>query len=565
MPVTRRRTWLAAILIGGFVLRAYRIEWGLPDFIAQDEYLDFCQPAARAIVANDWTPRRFFQPPLYPAAVALAAWVWTAAAGTDAQLAGPHAQDFLATIALAGRFLTVLVATFLAVASYLLGRRLLGDRAGLWAAVFVALNPVQVMESHRISAESLMLLFSVASFHAAVVALQDRRRSALARSFALAALSAAANYNGLFAGIVPLWAALRWPGSTWPARCRLVAVGAGVAAAVLFAALSPALVNWEVLLQDLAEVFYANTLQAQPGHNLGGDNWILSPYVYPLLVGLPFTLNWATYLCAVAGMVLLGASRSPALPLLGISLSPHLLALATAQTVSTHSYHSMLPPLAVAAGAFLDFLHRRSRALYWFTAAVVVAYSAAFTYSQVNRIDGAPQAAIGEAIERLAHAKRTTGITVRSADQPKLVIGYPESGWSKSDPLYPYISPGPTRHLLFLSAQLRSKPEAIDPGAALAEDRKWINSNGVDVFLATRRWESLSARNGFTPREAQFFENLTTGRLAMRDAIREDVGYLTRSWYEWADPMIGMFWTPGVGGYTLYVRSDLVPGLRMQR
>ena len=100
---------------------------------------------------------------------------------------------------------------------------------------------------------------------------------------------------------------------------------------------------------------------------------------------------------------------------------------------------------------------------------------------------------------------------------------------------------------------------AVDDAESLRQNMEWVTRHGVDVVVITSRWENLAARRSFAPREEQFYENLTSGRLGFRQALHEEESYFTRSWYEWADPTLSTIWTAGIGGYKLYVRDGLLP------
>jgi 4-amino-4-deoxy-L-arabinose transferase-like glycosyltransferase len=562
IPAAQRRGWLTAILGAACALRAFRLDWGLPDFIFNDTRIHFVQAAARATANDDWVLIRFVHPPLFPYVLSVATWIWAAATGTEIHTVGPQAKHDLAAIVMIGRCLTVALAAALVGATYLLGRRLLGSRVGLWAAAFVALSPLQIIESHRINVDTPMLLIAVLSAHQAVVALQERHRGRLLVAFALAALAGGTKYTGLYAGTMPIWVALRWPDVSWAQRLRLTLTGGLVSLATFLIALSPVLLNWAVFVRNLQEVFYIGLFHGAPGQNLVGDSWVYAPYLYLTVVGLPFMVGWAVFLAAVAGLITLAVRRHPALSLIGGAALPFFALQGLAETATARYYLPLLPYLAISAGAFVDWIRRATPVLGNAVAAIIVGYSAILACSQVNRIGGAPQLATGAVLEGLAEAKRSTGISLRAVHQPKLVIAYPYWASSIYDALYPHIAPGRNRHLVYLPSTFRFPGDALDPAEALREDRKWSNQHGIDVVVVTSRWEHLAARKSFQPREEQFYRNLTTGSLGFRQATHEETSYVTRSWYEWADPTLDTIWTAGIGGYKLYVRDDLMPALR---
>lgn len=561
--VHQRLGWLTAILTAAFSIRAFRLGWGLPDFVFNDTKIHFARSAVRAASEGHWVLDRFVHPPPFPYVVSLATWIWSAVTGTELHTTGPQAQNALATADFIGRCLTVVLATAFVGATYLLARRLIGTRGALWTAFFVALSPLQVLESHRVNVDAPMLLLAVLAGHQAVVAYQERRRGRLALAFTLAALAGGVKYTGLYAGTLPLWVALRWPGASAGQRLLRVVEGGLVSLATFAIALSPALLNRNALVRDVFDIFYLGIFEGAPGQDLIGLSWVYAPYLYVIFVGLPFVANWAVVAAAVPGLAVMAVHQRTALTLLAAAALPFFVIHGAVETAVARYYQPLLPYVAIAAGAFMQWLRQSLPRIYVVAAVAIGGYSLVLAGSQVNRIGGAPQRAIGDLVHKLALAKRETGITVRAADQPKLVIGYPYWAASIYDAILPHIASNRDRHLVFLPPKLRSSGAALEESQALIEDRRWVNQLGIDVFIVTSRWENLAARNAFTPREAQFYENLRSGRLGLREATHEETTYITRSWYEWADPTLDTIWTAGIGGYRLFLRDDLFPALRM--
>jgi hypothetical protein len=142
-----------------------------------------------------------------------------------------------------------------------------------------------------------------------------------------------------------------------------------------------------------------------------------------------------------------------------------------------------------------------------------------------------------------------------------LIVGYPFWAPSIYDAIFPYIRKGLDRELVYIPPELRFPGDAVEPARALREDREWVDKTGVDAIIVTSRWENIRKRKSFMPREEQFYQHLTEGRLGLRLVADERTSYFTESWYEWADPTLDTIWTAGIGGYKLYVRDDLLPAL----
>jgi len=560
MPAVPRRLWLAAILLAGAAIRVYRLSWGLPAFVFNDTRIHFTNAAAQAAANGDWILDRFVHPPLYPYLISAITWVWTTLSGTEVQLRGPQGVADLAAITLGARYVTVALAVALIGLVYLVGQRLLGSRAGLWAAAFFAMSPVHVIESHRVNVDTPMLVLAMASAWFAIRAHQERRIRDLWISFALAAAAGATKYTGLFAGTLPIWVALRWPTSI-AGRVRGIATGGAISLVTILLLMSPVALNWSQFVIDLAPLFFIGMFRGAPGQDLQGTSWVFAPYLYLLFVGLPFVLGWPVYLAGLLGIAVLAARDRPALALIAAAILPFFLLQGAAETATPRYYLPFAPYLAIAAGAGVVGARLYSPRLAVAFGAAILCYTTALAVSQVQRIGGAPQAAVGETLANLSHAKQHLGISLRSRRQPKLVIGYPNWSYLQYDSIRPYLRNGPDREHRFFPRELRNPGDAINPREALREDRSWVRANGIDVVVVPSRWENLRPRHSFMPREEQFFEALVGERLGFRQVTHDETTYFTQSWYEWADPALDTIWTAGISGYKLFVRDDLLPAV----
>ena len=561
VPAAQRYAWLATVLACGAALRAHRLAWGLPGFIFADTKVYFVEPAMRAAAEGDWALRWFTHPPPFPYFVSLGTFLWAHITGREIALTGIQARADMAAIAIGGRAAITLLSLALIVVVYLLCKRLLGTRTALWAAAFFALSPLHVIESHRINVDTPMLLLAMLSAHQAVVAYQKTRTTNLWWAFALAATAGATKYTGLFAGTLPIWVVLRWPATTWSRRIRMLTTGAVISLFCFALLMSPALLNGDTFVRNVVDLFYIGIFQGAPGQNLVGESWVYAPYLYLVFVGLPFMLGWPVALASALGIPALALHRRQALTLITAAALPFFLLQGAAETATTRYYFPLAPYLAMTAAALIEWIRHRSNVVGIVLGGLIIAYTATLTWSQVNRIGGAPQAAIGAALRTLSTAKRETGISLRAINEPKLIVAYPSSVTLQYDAIDPYVRRGRYRKLIFFPSELRWPGEAVAPGEALREDRRWVVSNGLDVVVVPSRWENLRRRASFRGREEQFYQNLTTGRLGLRQAAHEETTYFTQSWYEWADPTLDTLWTAGIAGYKLYVRDDLLSAL----
>ena len=155
-------------------------------------------------------------PPLYYAL----AWLWAQACGTG-------------EVGL--RSLSAVLGTATIVVAWALATRLGGARAGAWAAILVALNPMLVWFSQEARAYALLALLAALSALLWLRALEQPRRAGPALAWgAVAGLALATHYYAIFlVGPQGLWLALRAPGLRERAVALALPVAAGLALAPL--------------------------------------------------------------------------------------------------------------------------------------------------------------------------------------------------------------------------------------------------------------------------------------------------------------------------------------------
>jgi 4-amino-4-deoxy-L-arabinose transferase-like glycosyltransferase len=141
-------SWLAPALLGLIValalgLRLWGLGWSLPWPIHPDERTPVDQ--ARAILASgDLGPEDFKNPSLFMYVIAGELLI-TRALGP---LAGPLAWDVPGSTHLLARLTSALIGTASVVVLYAIGATLFGRRAGLLAALFLAVSFIHVRNSH---------------------------------------------------------------------------------------------------------------------------------------------------------------------------------------------------------------------------------------------------------------------------------------------------------------------------------------------------------------------------------------------------------------------------------
>jgi uncharacterized membrane protein len=148
-----KRVALVAILALAFALRLVGLRYGLPFVYNPDEVAIMSR--ALAFAKGDLNPHNFLYPSLY--FYLLFAWEGLTALAAVATRAvssfGAFQREFFldpTRVYVAGRLLTALLGTATVAATARLAERLDGPRAGLIAALFLAVLPLHVVNSHYV-------------------------------------------------------------------------------------------------------------------------------------------------------------------------------------------------------------------------------------------------------------------------------------------------------------------------------------------------------------------------------------------------------------------------------
>jgi 4-amino-4-deoxy-L-arabinose transferase-like glycosyltransferase len=273
-------------------------------------------------------------PPLYY----VLAWLW-------AQLAG--------TGEVALRALPALLGTATIPVVWALGRRAGGERAGLFAAALVAVNPMLVWFSQEARAYSLLALLGACSALPWLRALEAPRSGRLLAWGGVAALALATHYYAIFL-VAPqaLWLVLRAPG--WRARVAALALPAATAAALAPLALaqrsndSAAFIGESGLAHRLLQV----PKQFLVGYDAPAEKLLAVASAVALLAGVAGLLALLAGRGRVPASARADAARLSAIAAAALAV-PVLLALAGEDHVVTRNLLAALPLLLALAGAGL--------------------------------------------------------------------------------------------------------------------------------------------------------------------------------------------------------------------
>ncbi|HMC77789.1 MAG TPA: glycosyltransferase family 39 protein [Vicinamibacterales bacterium] len=284
---------LAAIVLLGAALRLFPIWFGLPYPHARPDEVTTIGHAV-AILAGDPNPHFFHWPSLTFYLMAAVFWL----AGKVHGPLSPAAYLLIARaiVALAGTATIVVLAR--------LAARIAGGAAGLAAALFLAVAPLHVRDSHFALTDVLMTLLVTGSLALLLRALERRSIYDVAAAGLLGGLAVSTKYSA--AAIAAAMAAVQ---AIWfhESQDRRSLVVFGVACAAGFLTATPyALLDMPTFAADLAY----DRAHLAGGHAVAvGRGWIYHP-----AVTLPHGLGLGIFAAALAGLVpVVRHHRRPAL------------------------------------------------------------------------------------------------------------------------------------------------------------------------------------------------------------------------------------------------------------
>jgi hypothetical protein len=367
---------IVALALAALILRIVGLQFGLPAVYNPDEVAILAR--ALTFAKGSLNPHNFLYPTFY--FYVLFAWVgvylgFAYLSGRASSLAALQRSYFTDPTGLytAGRALGVLsgVATVLLVQR--LGASLINRRAGMAAAIFMAVAPLSVRDSHYIKHDVFATMLIVAAYVAIVRVWPERRdRRPRRRDAAIAGAGCGAafstHYYCVFLALPLAWAVVQaWRSKGWR-RVTTELVIAGVCSAIVFFALSPfiavePLTAWRDITANRAIVVdRAATLGAAP------PAFRYLDMLWRDTMGVPVVV-----LGAAGAVWMLVVAPARALLLLAFPLP--FLAFISHTVPATRYLNPVLPFVAVFAAWTLNALTERIRArrlLFWGAVAACV-------------------------------------------------------------------------------------------------------------------------------------------------------------------------------------------------
>jgi hypothetical protein len=242
-----RAVLLSSICLLAIVLRVAGLQYGLPAVYNPDEVAIMAR--ALTFATGTLNPHNFLYPTLY--FYVLFAWVgiylaWVWVTGGVASIGELQRLYFTnpAGIYTAGRTLGVAAGTATVLALYRLTSRIADERTAIAAAVFLAVAPLHVRDSHYIKHDVPATLAIVAAYLAIVrlwpgIRSTDPRTRDTLIAGAACGVAFSTHYYCVFLGVpLALAVAYGWR-AKGPLECLRQLILAGAAAMVVFLALSP--------------------------------------------------------------------------------------------------------------------------------------------------------------------------------------------------------------------------------------------------------------------------------------------------------------------------------------
>jgi hypothetical protein len=527
--VRRPTPWIAllAVVTLAAVLRSTRLFWGLSQGTWFFDEVAIWQARIGPFARLGW--RSFDQknlgyPTLYGYLAGLTAW---GVSQFDVSIFSRPTTLIAcerAVSALAG-VLAVLVVGRTASAMY-------GPWVGVAAAAFLATAPLDVMQTHYASVETLLVLATALVIGASWRLVERRTAGWAILGGAAVGIATASKYPGVVLGTAVAWAIVE---SAWAERSLTRAIVLAIAAAVGFVAAfaitcPPCVLRPDALAKSLRLTGVLVELNV-------ADNNALSPYIgwwgrrwlHQLVAVMPYGLGLPVALLAYAGVAVAAARRIAPDRLLLAALLPFYVFIGSYVAVYPRYVLPLFPGLAILAAAALPALLRPRAAVA--VAVLVVAYGIALSESQLSRFSWDQQAAVaqwlGARVARLPESDRRVGIT----------------GNLDADPFF------------------RLKRPITAQGYSVVVQRRFRWLEGRPAYFVVPEWHAIAIRRDRrSERLVGTLDALDAGKLGYHRVLRIPIPpYLQRPLDECLDPAFAVDLWQGAIGFTVYARDDLPP------
>jgi len=516
--MTRPSRWVTALLVIAIAMVAIALRfWGLSSGLADDLFVFdevMWVNRAKKFLPLTWASfdHNFKDGGHYPALYGYATGLTAALANALGLM--PRGLTFTTGTILLARGVSAAAGVVNVALVGLLASRMYSASVGIAAAALAAVTMMDVVQVSFATVDVLLLAcFTLALLASWSLATRGTPARAALAGFA-AGLAFATKYTGLAALAPAAMAVLEWWWRERSAR-RAVILGSivlgGFAIGVLLAC-PPCVLRAETMLAAMRRIGSYATLMASFGtfriaRSIG---WYGRPYLYQLVVALPYGLGVPLFLLALGGVALALWRRELADRILLAGLVPYFLVMAGSGMRPLRYLLPLLPSLLIlAARAVFAFSRWRRPALAAFVG--VWLYSLAFTVSVGGGLSYDHQRQVARWIaDRGAPAR----------------VAFPRNNYLD---LAPFLR----------RAGLTPVP---------VESGRWF-AVPADAFVLPT-WTEVTTRL-YSPRSATAADlaQLVSGTTPYRKAARWTTWYLQRDLFAWLDPMLG------AQGFTVYLRD----------
>ncbi len=282
---------LPGIVIFGLLLRFWGLAWGLPE--RTNLYPDEHDHVLQHALALSWAhpePAFLNYPTFLCNSIALLH-------GT-AKIFDPARPDWKAFVV--GRGISAASGVLSILAVFFLARRFGNTPGALLAALWMALLPLNVWDSHVAVTDVLMNFWVLMALWMSVKLCEAPRPRFAVLAGVCTGLAAGAKYTGGLVCLAPFVALCLATGLSWKRRVQFLLLAAACALGAAFLATPFSFIRLGDTLQALA---YEN--RHTHGHHLGfslpADGWQYHKFLYQLVAAGPFSLGLPLYLAALAG------------------------------------------------------------------------------------------------------------------------------------------------------------------------------------------------------------------------------------------------------------------------
>ncbi|MFI5253650.1 MAG: glycosyltransferase family 39 protein [Bacteroidota bacterium] len=301
------RVLLILILSAAGILRLWQMSWGLPDLyeeaIPYRAAYDFWNWDGKGITLNP----DYFTYPAFTFYLNYIAQGLTFLIGYILRVYPDFAtfqqinQDNYSTFVVIGRIITIAFDMGTVYVVYLLGKSLLDWRAGLVAAIIIALNPLHIKESNLVNVDTPLTFFAIlTAYFIYRASVTPEKRWYIWAGISIG-LAAATKYNGgLLALFLPL-ALMSQSSTLQDLKRNLKNINLYLALCVAF--LTFLICNPYILLRfgEFRDAFSGAFSHMKYGH-LGIDPTVSSWWYY-LFDTLPQNLGWALFIIIIVSII----------------------------------------------------------------------------------------------------------------------------------------------------------------------------------------------------------------------------------------------------------------------